>query len=137
MSPEQLSAAWISAKQAEKVAVEARRSIEDALVAAFNVSTNSEGTHNFEIIENTNLAPFKLKIVSKLNRKIDGDKLQELATENGLEEHLSSLFRWTPAINTAIWKATSSQITDILDAAITTTPGRPIFSITLDNLDAV
>lgn len=120
---ELLSAAWIAAKQAEKEAVERRRQIEDALIESLHISQQEEGTINF------NEGDYKLKIVSKLNRKVDSEKLQEVAAENGLEEHLSSLFRWKPEINAAVWKSTNHKITDILNAAITTTPGRPTFSI--------
>jgi hypothetical protein len=65
-----------------------------------------------------------------MNRKVDADKLQELAAEHGLSEHLGSLFRWSADINAAAWKAAAPTITAPLLGAITTTPGRPSFSIT-------
>jgi hypothetical protein len=64
-----------------------------------------------------------------MNRKINAEKLQELALANGLDEHLSSLFRWKPELASAAWKAADESITRPLLGAITTTPGRPTFTI--------
>ena len=55
--------------------------------------------------------------------------LSKLAAEHGLTEHLSALFRWSADINAAAWKAASEAITAPLLGAITTTAGRPSFSI--------
>jgi hypothetical protein len=65
-----------------------------------------------------------------MNRKVDTEQLQDIAATYGLTEHLWSLMRWKAEINSAVWKATSENITKPLLAAITTTPGRPSFSIT-------
>ena len=64
-----------------------------------------------------------------MNRKVDSDKLQELAAENGLTEHLSTLFRWKPDIDAKAWKAADESITRPLMGAITTTPSRASFVI--------
>ena len=116
---------WTLAKQAETEAVEARRLAEDIMLKRLNLDANFEGTENYEI------GRYKLKIVNRMNRKIDSEKLQEIAQENGLSEHLSALFRWKPDINVATWKATDERITRVLLDAITTTAGRPSFSITI------
>jgi hypothetical protein len=55
--------------------------------------------------------------------------VQELAAEHGLTDHLSTLFRWKPEINMAIWKASDERITRPLAGAITAKPGRPSFTI--------
>ena len=116
---------WTLAKKAETEAVEARRFAEDIMLKRLNLDANFEGTENYEI------GRYKLKIVNRMNRKIDSEKLQEIAQENGLSEHLSALFRWKPDINVATWKATDERITRVLLDAITTTAGRPSFSITI------
>lgn len=116
---------WTLAKKAETEAVEARRLAEDIMLKRLNLDANFEGTENYEI------GRYKLKIVNRMNRKIDSEKLQEIAQENGLSEHLSALFRWKPDINVATWKATDERITRVLLDAITTTAGRPSFSITI------
>tara|TARA_R110002153_G_scaffold162548_1_gene315108 strand:+ start:204 stop:575 length:372 start_codon:yes stop_codon:yes gene_type:complete len=116
---------WIDAKAAEKNAVELRRSIEDQLF-------NNFSKHNFEGTIIINDDGYNMKIVERLTNKVDGDRLQELATEAGLTEHLGSLFRWTPTINMAVWKAADSSITEALLGAVTTKANRPSFNIEKD-----
>lgn len=115
---------WIKAKTDEAAATKRRRGIEDLLVKAFEIPENLEGTKNLEA------ESFKIKIEGRINRKVNADKLQELAAEHGLTEHLSSLFRWKPEINMTLWKAADASITTPLLDAITATPGRPSFTIT-------
>lgn len=120
----ELSAQWLAAKEAERDATEIRRAIEDQLIEVLRVPPSLDGTENYEA------DGFKVKIVGRLNRKIDADKLQELAIENDLYAHLSTLFRWKPEINAKAWNSADERITKPLLDAITTTPGRPSFTIT-------
>lgn len=121
---EVLVKAWVSAKKAEQDAVEWRRRVEDRLLAAIGLAPEFEGTENLEI------SGHKVKIIGRMTRKVDAERLQEIAAEHGLSQHLSALFRWKPEINTVIWKATDPSITTPLLGAVTTSPGRPSFSIT-------
>ena len=120
-----LAAAWADVKQDEAIAVAKRRTIEDRLVELLAIPEGKEGTTNAATEQG-----FAIKVVGRLNRKIDTDRLQELAAEHGLSEHLSSLFRWSADINATAWKAAAQTITAPLLGAITTTPGRPSFTIT-------
>ncbi len=120
----ELSQLWLAAKQAEADATADRRKIEDRIKSLVGVAENLEGT------ETVDPDQFTIKIVGRIDRKVDGDKVQELAAEFGLTEHLSSLFRWKPEINMAVWKAADEAITKPLAAAITAKPGRPSFTIT-------
>jgi hypothetical protein len=115
---------WLDAKAAETAAIKTRRDLEDAMVKSFGVAETLEGTLNFDA------DTYKVKIEGRINRKINADKLQELAAENGLSDHLASLFRWKPEINAFAWKAAKPEITTPLLDAITATPGRPSFTIT-------
>jgi hypothetical protein len=115
---------WIEAKQIEAAAVEDRRALEDQMLKAMNIPQNLNGTSTRQI------NGYKIKVESRINRKIDADKLQEIAAETGLTEHLSSLFRWKPEINTKVWNAADEAVTRPLLDAITSTPGRPTFTIT-------
>ena len=115
--------AWLNAKYKEAEATSVRRAIEDELVAQFNVPSNLDKTANFEA------DGYKVKIEGRINRKINSDKLQEIAVEHGLMAHLECLFRWKPEINAAVWKSTDPAITTPLLDAITSTPGRPSFTI--------
>ena len=126
MDLSKLCETWMQAKQAETMAVETRRKIEDQLVSLIGLPENFEGTENAEA------GGYRIKIVGRMTRKIDSDKVQEIAAEHGLTEHLSALFRWKPEMNMTVWKSTDSSITEPLLDAITTSPGRPSFSITKD-----
>ena len=123
-----LSEAWMVAKEAERGAVEARRKVEDQLLALVGLDETHEGTMSIL----TDMG-HTVKIVGRLTRKVDADKVQEIAAEHGLSEHLSSLFRWKPEINMTNWKRAAPEITAVLSDAVTVTPSRPSFSITLEN----
>ena len=120
-----LSAQWMDAKADEAIAVARRRTIEDRLVELLALDEGKEGTTNAKTEQG-----YAIKVVGRMNRKVDADKLQEIAAEHGLSEHLGSLFRWSADINAAAWKSAAPTITAPLLGAITTTPGRPSFSIT-------
>lgn len=115
---------WLNAKAIETAAIKTRRDLEDAMVKSLGIAENLDGTVNVDA------DTYKVKIEGRINRKINADKLQELAAESGLTEHLASLFRWKPEINAAAWKAAKPEITSPLLDAITATPGRPSFTIT-------
>jgi hypothetical protein len=115
---------WLDAKEAEKAAIELRRSIEDQLVMELDIAKTLDGTQNIET------DGYKVKVVGRLDRKVNSDKLQDLAAEFGLTQHLSSLFRWKPEVNVTAWKSADPLIIDTLQDAITTTNGRPSFTIT-------
>lgn len=115
---------WLNAKAIETAAIKTRRDLEDVMVKSLGIAENLDGTVNVDADS------YKVKIEGRINRKINADKLQELAAENGLTEHLASLFRWKPEINAAAWKAAKPEITSPLLDAITATPGRPSFTIT-------
>jgi hypothetical protein len=115
---------WLDAKKLETAAVKDRRELEDLMVKEFAIPKNLDGTTSKEF------DGYKIKIEGRINSKIDADKLQILAAEAGLSEHLSSLFRWKPEINSKAWGAAADAVTGPLLGAITSTPGRPTFTIT-------
>jgi len=117
---------WLDAKKAETKATADRRDLEDQMAAQFALPKDLDGTTSKEI------DGYKIKIEGRINKKIDAEKLQLLAAEAGLSEHLSSLFRWKPEINATAWKAADPTLTNHLLGAITSTPGRPTFTITKD-----
>jgi hypothetical protein len=120
-----LSADWLRYKAEEGNATTERRKIEDKIVKLLALAENFEGTETAEP------DGFVVKIAGRIDRKVDSDKLQELAAEHGLTEHLARLFRWTPEINMALWKAADETITRPLADAITAKAGRPSFKITI------
>jgi hypothetical protein len=117
---------WLDAKKLEAAAVTERRQLEDQMAAEFAIPKDLDGTMKREI------DGYVIKMEGRINKKIDADKLQMLAAEAGLSEHLSSLFRWKPEINSKAWAAAAEAVTKPLLDAITSTPGRPTFTITKD-----
>jgi hypothetical protein len=115
---------WLDAKKLEATAVAERRQLEDQMAEEFAIPKDLDGTVKHEI------DGYKIKMEGRINKKIDADKLQVLAAEAGLSEHLSSLFRWKPEINAKAWNAANDAVTGPLLGAITSTPGRPTFTIT-------
>jgi len=118
-----LSALWIEAKAREVKAINDRRTIEDQMRSLIGIADNLDGTMTAKP------DGYVVKVTGRINRKVNADKLQELAAEAGLTEHLSSLFRWKPEINMTAWKATDAAITTPLLGAITSEAGRPSFAI--------
>jgi len=112
---------WRKAKETEAAAVEERRQIEDTIAVILGIPEDLDGVVKVSGI---------LKITGRIDRKVDGDKLQQLALDAGLTDHLSALFRWRPEINRKAWDAASESITRPLLGAITSKPGRPSFAIT-------
>lgn len=120
---EHLLQQWREAKEAERKAQEARREIEDTLASELGVSETDESAHTHEI------GGYKVKVTPRINRNVDADKLQEIAVENGLENHIPNLFRWSAELKISNWRRTDPSITTPLSDAITAKPGRPSFSI--------
>lgn len=116
---------WVFYKSEEEKATNHRRMIEDQIVNLAGIKETLEGT------ENINIDGFELKIVGRIDRKVDAEKVQEIAAEFDLTAHLSSLFRWKPELNMSAWKAADEAITKPLSNAITAKPGRPSFKITV------
>ena len=115
---------WLEAKKMETLAVAERRDLEDQMAVHFGIPKDLDGTVKVE--ENG----FTIRMEGRINKKIDAEKLQVLAAEAGLSEHLSSLFRWKPEINAKAWGSAADAVTQPLLGAITSTPGRPTFTIT-------
>lgn len=117
---------WLEYKRVEELAVEGRRRIEDRIKSLVGVADDQEGT--------TTAKPegFTVRIIGRIDRKVDSDKVQELAAEYGLTDHLGQLFRWKPEINVTAWRAADPSITRPLADAITTKPSRASFKITKD-----
>ena len=127
MNGEQLTLVnkWLRLKEAEKQATEQRREVEDQLLQFVKVKQDGSAT--------TKLDNVTIKVTSRLNRRVDGDLLQDIAAEHGLTEQLGVLFRWKPDINITAWRSADPSITTPLLDAITTSEGRPSFQITTED----
>lgn len=121
---EMLARLWQVAKEDERVAVAKRRELEDQMVQALGIDPAKEGTENHLLPEG-----LQIKIISRLDRKVDADKAQEIAAEHDLQNALSTLFRWKPEIDMAAWRKAPADVTAIFAGAVTVKPGRPSFTI--------
>ena len=118
------AAAWLVAKEDEAAAVARRRACEDKMAFAMQLDERRDG------VTTVDTDALAIKITQRIDRKVDADKVVELAAEAGIEEQLAHLFRWKPKLNMSAWKAADESITAPLAGAITAKPGRPSFSIT-------
>jgi hypothetical protein len=116
----ELAEEWIVCKQQETEWTNKRRDIEDQLMQSDEIVDGTNHLDQFGLV---------VKVTTRLNRRIDSDKLQEIAAESGLTNALSILFRWKPEINAAAWKSADPETTEPLLDAITTSEGRPSFKI--------
>ena len=123
MSTAELCSDWIECKATEKAAIDHRREIEDELIRRLEIESDLDGTERRELERHA------LKIVGRIDRKVDAEMAQEIAAEHGIGEYLSTLFRWKPEIILRAWSAAPETVTSALARAITAKPGRPSFSI--------
>ena len=119
----EIAAEWAAEKEVERMAVENRRRLEDEMVQVLSLVPDLDSTVSKEV------DGYVIKITGRIDRKVDADKIQELAAQHGLESHLATLCRWKPELNLTLWKTTDPAITTLLAPAITAKPGRPSFSI--------
>lgn len=117
---------WLQAKEAERLAVESRRKAEDDFLNSVKLNINQDK------IENITDGVHKIKITTRLTRKVDSDLVQEIAQEYGLTEYLHTLFRWKPEIDLKAWRSIDESTQNKLAPAITVSAGRPSFTITKD-----
>ena len=109
---------WMEAKAAETEMTTRRRAIEEEIAKSLEVPEDWEGSYTMKD------GGFKINIKRAFTRKVDDKRLTALANEFGLQEYLSTLFRWKPEINLKTWKDTEPSVIDKLAQAVTTTPGK-------------
>ena len=114
---------WIQAKEEEAIAIKKRREIEDEITKKIAITNEWEGSYSYK-------SPgYKIIVKRAFTRKVDDKKLTAITNEYGLQDYLSTLFRWKPEINLKAWKDTEPSVIDKLAQAVTTTPGRVSFKI--------
>jgi hypothetical protein len=118
-----LAQQWAKAKAAEAHAVSLRRQLEDEMTQMLGIRETLDGTETHATPE------FKIKIVGRIDRKVNAELAQELAAEYGLQEHLGTLFRWKPELDMRAWRAADDAVLKVFSQAVTAKPGRPSFSI--------
>ena len=116
---------WLDAKMHERAVTTRRREVEDQLITALRINDKSEGTKRIES------SGYNIAVEFKVNRKVDGKKLIEVAATNGIgNDILQQIFRWKPEINMRDWKSADRSIILALSNAVTTSEARPSVTIT-------
>ena len=123
---EQMAMLWADLKAAEQLATLRRREVEDEIAERLAIKIDLSGT------ETAKAGRCIIKISGRIDRKVDAGRLQELAYENGLSDLLPALFRWKPEVNMAAWNTADEATKNALSGAITAKPGRPSFSIVIE-----
>jgi len=118
-----LSEKWLVAKEKEASMASIRRSIEDEICELSGAKSDENGVIDCSTARHT------VKVTTKINQTVDGDKVQEIANEKGLMHHLPDLFRWKPSINKKVWDKTHEAVKCELSGAITSKPGRATINI--------
>ena len=114
---------WVTAKYLETQAIAERREVEDELTKYFALNEMHEGS------ETKKLDGYVIKITQRLSNKIDAEGLQTIAAQEGLTDHLSTLFTWKPQVDKKAWDSASESITSPLSDAITQKAGRASYTI--------
>ena len=124
MTRPELYAAWIDAKAAETQATDARRTLEDQIIAELEIDAQLDGTVSGEE------DGFKVKITGRLNHKVDADAARKVAGESpDAAEYFTALFRWKPDLALTEWRKAPEAVRAAYAVAITTSAGRPSISI--------
>jgi len=110
---EKLALEWSVQKAREKDAVYARRNIEDRIAALLEVPETFTGTKR--------VGP--VKIVGKMTKRVDADKLAEIAVKGGLQDEAQRCFRWKAEI------VSKEKMNPAFESAITTKPARLAITI--------
>ena len=124
MTRKELIEGWLLAKKEEQDAVERRRHMEDQLFVKSCFTPDVEGTQTDET------DGYLIKVVGRIDRKVDVDKVTDIAAEHDLTAMLPHLFRWKAEINKSVWSSADAELVAPLLDAITSKPGRPSFTIT-------
>ena len=119
-----LAKRWRKLKMLEAKIQDARRAVEDTMLANFPTDKRSFTLTLFDYPKK-----YSISYSSPETVKVEGDLLQELANIHGLENELTRLFRWKPELEKAAWKTAPSYVKEKLSPAISTKTGRPSFKV--------
>lgn len=115
--------AWIKAKDEERQAIEVRRHIEDMLTKELDVPSDWDKSTTWEV------DGYKVNVTGRIDRKVDAEKAQEIATHYGVRDHLFTMFRWKAEINKKAFESADQSIVDLFAPAITSKPARLSYKI--------
>ena len=124
MEINELVATLYEAKQTERAARDIRIALELELAKIIGVPDDWEGCMTRPA------GAYKVKLDRRMNVKIDGERLRDIAQTHNLTGVMETCFRWTPELNKREWKQTGSEVKKIFAPAIEITPGKASFTVT-------
>lgn len=124
MEIHELVAELYRVKQDEQNVRNKRMALESELARVIDVPDDWEGT------KTNTVGDYKVKLMRKMNVKIDGAKLTELASQHNLAPLLNTCFRWKPELNKREWDKVEADIKTKLSEAMEVTPGKASFIVT-------
>ncbi len=124
MEINELVATLYEAKQTELAAKEIRVALEADLAKAIGVPDDWEGCMTKQA------GAYKVKLDRRMNVKIDGNRLRDIAEANNMTGVMETCFRWKPELNKREWKQTGSEVKKIFAPAMEVTPGKASFTVT-------
>jgi hypothetical protein len=107
---DELLAFWLEAKDFELQAKNRRLDMESRLLKILEIKEDE--TYR------TDHGDYRLEIVAKKTRKINTERAERLAAENGLQDQLFRLFRWKAELNSVNWKSASDEVREIFRDAV-------------------
>lgn len=116
---------FLACKRMESEAKARRMKVEDWIIQQLPMQKN-EGTELHKV------GDLEVKINRRMSRKVDGQRLQELADEYSLNTFIPTLFRFKAEIKAKEWESAAENITSKFLDAITTTPGRASLTVKED-----
>ena len=124
MEINELVATLYEAKQTERAARDIRIALELELAKIIGVPDDWEGCMTRPA------GAYKVKLDRRMNVKIDGERLRDIAQTHNLTGVMETCFRWTPELNKREWKQIGSEVKKIFAPAIEITPGKASFTVT-------
>ena len=124
MEINELVATLYEAKQTERAARDIRIALEVDLAKAIGVPDDWEGCMTRPA------GAYKVKLDRRMNVKIDGERLRDIAEAHNMTGVMETCFRWKPELNKREWKQAGSEVKKIFAPAMEVTPGKASFTVT-------
>ena len=130
MSNLTLEQQFLELKAMETEVKEKRYEVEAKIASAYNYDTLSGKSKKF-ITENIEGDKYDVQFSASQVRKVNYDKLREIATQYGIPQaEIERLFRLKAEVNTSEFNALPQANKDILNSAITVQINKPTLKIT-------
>nr|MCR5347159.1 hypothetical protein [Fretibacterium sp.] len=73
---------------------------------------------------------YRVRLDRRINVRIDGALLREIAETHGLQDMMETCFRWKPELIRREWRQAENSAKQLFAPAVVMTPGRASFTVT-------